>query len=118
MGEDKKLFVEKLGSLIKRQTREGKTIKSIYYAVSLTTEYVIIEHWLGTEQKVDIAADNCLGIMHDILTLLEIKDTKVCYCEICGAEFVVSKYSPAKFCPNCRKKAYINTYQKPKERKT
>lgn len=44
------------------------------------------------------------------------KDTKVCYCEICGAEFVVSKYSPAKFCPDCRKKAYINTYQKPRRR--
>ena len=45
------------------------------------------------------------------------KDTKVCYCGICGAEFVTSKYSPAKFCPDCRKKAYFNTYQKPKVRK-
>ena len=70
MDENKKLFVEKLGSLIKRQTREGKTIKSIYYAVSLTTEYVIIKHWSGTKQKVDITADNCLGIMHDIYKAL------------------------------------------------
>ena len=34
-------------------------------------------------------------------------------CQVCGVWFEVSKYSPAKFCPNCRKKAYINTYQKP-----
>lgn len=64
MDENKKLFVEKLGSLIKRQTREGRAIKSIFYAVSLTTEYVVIERWTGA-QKIDVTGDSCLGIMHN-----------------------------------------------------
>ena len=31
MEEKKKLFVEKLGSVIKRQTRQGRAIEDIYY---------------------------------------------------------------------------------------
>ena len=34
-------------------------------------------------------------------------------CEVCGAEYL-SDYTNTKFCPDCRKKAYFNTYQKPK----
>jgi hypothetical protein len=69
MNENKKLFVEKLGSLIKRQTREGRAIKSIYYEVSLTTEYVVIERWAGV-QKVNVTGDSCLGIMNDVYKAL------------------------------------------------
>ena len=70
MDENKKLFVEKLGSLIKRQTREGQAIKSIYYAISLTTEYVVIERWSGSAQKIDVTGNNCITIMHDIYRVL------------------------------------------------
>ena len=70
MTENKKLFVEKLGSLIKRQTREGRAIKSIYYAVSLTTEYVVIERWAGSAQKINVTGDSCAAIMHDVYKAL------------------------------------------------
>lgn len=72
MDENKKLFVEKLGSLIKRQTREGRAVKSIYYAVSLTTEYVVIERHAGPAytQKINVTGNNCLTIMHDIYRAL------------------------------------------------
>lgn len=68
--ENKKLFVEKLGSLIKRHSRAGKTIKEIVYAVSLTHEYAIIRFYGGYEKKVDITADSCLAIMADIAKAL------------------------------------------------
>lgn len=42
-------------------------------------------------------------------------DTKMNCCRVCGVWFEVSKYSSAKFCHACRKKAYSNTYQ-PKRR--
>ena len=70
MNENKKLFVEKLGSLIKRQTTEGKAIKSICYAISLTTEYVIIERYSGYTQKIDVTGDSCIAIMHDVYRAL------------------------------------------------
>lgn len=72
MDENKKLFVEKLGSLIKRQTREGQAIKSIYYAISLTTEYVVIERYAGSAytQKINVTGDSCLGIMNDVYKAL------------------------------------------------
>lgn len=41
-------------------------------------------------------------------------DRKIICCRVCGTEFEASKYSSAKFCPDCRKKAYFNTYQKPR----
>ncbi|MBQ1452750.1 MAG: hypothetical protein IIZ23_02155 [Ruminococcus sp.] len=72
MAENKKLFVEKLGSLIKRQTREGRAIKSIYYAVSLTTEYVVIERYAGSAytQRINVTGNNCITIMHELFRAL------------------------------------------------
>lgn len=72
MDENKKLFVEKLGSLIKRQTREGRAIKSIYYAVSLTTEYVVIERHAGSAytQRINVTGNNCITIMHELYRAL------------------------------------------------
>ena len=70
MEENKKLFVEKLGSLIKRQTREGQTIKEIFYAISLVAELVIIRYNSGHEKKIDITGDSCLAIMNDIYRAL------------------------------------------------
>lgn len=68
--ENKKVFVEKLGSLIKRYTRTGKTIKEMFYVISLTAEYVIIRFFNGTEMKVNITGDSCLAIMNDIYNAL------------------------------------------------
>ena len=68
--EDKKLFCEKLGSLIKRQTRVGQTIKSIDYVATPTAEYAVIHYWIGFDKKVDITADSCLAIMHDVYKAL------------------------------------------------
>lgn len=70
MEENKKLFVEKLGSLIKRQTRQGQTIKSITYEISLVAERVVIESYNGYKKNVDVTADSCIAIMHDIYKAL------------------------------------------------
>lgn len=70
MDENKKLFVEKLGSLIKRQTRQGQTIKSMTYEISLAAEHVVIEFYNGYKKTVDITADSCLAIMQDIYKAL------------------------------------------------
>ena len=70
MEENKKLFVEKLGSLIKRQTRAGQTIKEIHYEVSLVAERVVINHWNGCSEYVDVTGDSCLAIMADITKAL------------------------------------------------
>ena len=70
MEENKKLFVEKLGSLIKRQTRAGQNIKEIHYEASLVAERVVIVFYGGYTKTVDITADSCLAIMHDICKAL------------------------------------------------
>lgn len=70
MEENKKLFVEKLGSLIKRQTRAGQNIKEFRYEVSLAAERVVIVFYGGYTKTVDITADSCLAIMHDICKAL------------------------------------------------
>lgn len=70
MEENKKLFVEKLGSLIKRQTRQGQTIKSITYEKSLVAERVVIESYNGYKKNVDVTADSCIAIMQDIYKAL------------------------------------------------
>ena len=68
--ENKKLFVEKLGSLIKRQTRQGQAIKDIHYEVSLVAERVVIQYYNGYTKNVDVTADSCLAIMHDVYRAL------------------------------------------------
>lgn len=70
LGENKKLFVEKLGSLIKRQTRQGQTIEDIHYETSLVAERVVIKYYGGYVKYVDVTADSCLAIMHDIYKAL------------------------------------------------
>ena len=70
MEENKKLFVEKLGSLIKRQTSQGQYIKDIHYEVSLVAERVVIKHWNGCTEYVDVTGDSCLAIMADITKAL------------------------------------------------
>ena len=70
MEENKKLFVEKLGSLIKRQTRAGQNIKEFRYEVSLAAERVVIVFNTGFIRTVDITADSCLAIMYDIYKAL------------------------------------------------
>lgn len=70
MEENKKLFVEKLGSLIKRQTRAGQNIKEIRYETHLAAERVVIVFYGGYTKAVDITADSCLAIMHDICKAL------------------------------------------------
>ena len=70
MEENKKLFVEKLGSLIKRQTRQGQTIEDIHYEVSLVAERVVIKFYGGYVKYVDVTADSCLAIMNDIYKAL------------------------------------------------
>ncbi|MBQ6674669.1 MAG: hypothetical protein IJM75_00925 [Ruminococcus sp.] len=70
MEENKKLFVEKLGSLIKRQTRAGQSIKEIRYETFLAAERVVIVFYSDYTKVVDITADSCLAIMHDIYKAL------------------------------------------------
>lgn len=70
MEEKKKLFVEKLGSVIKRQTRQGRAIENIYYETSLVAERVVIKFYGGYVKYVDVTADSCLAIMHDIYKAL------------------------------------------------
>ena len=70
MEENKMIFVEKLGSLIKRQTRQGQTIKDIHYEASLVAERVVIRFYGGYVKYVDVTADSCLAIMHDIYKAL------------------------------------------------
>jgi hypothetical protein len=70
MEENKKLFVEKLGSLIRRQTRAGQHIKEIRYETHLAAECVVIVFYSGYTKTVDITADSCLAIMHDIYKAL------------------------------------------------
>ena len=70
MEEKKKLFVEKLGSLIKRQTRAGQNIKEIRYEMHLAVERVVIVFNTGFIRTVDITADSCIAIMQDIYKAL------------------------------------------------
>lgn len=70
MEENKKLFVETLGSLIKQHTRAGRNIKEFRYEVSLAAERVVIVFNTGFIRTVDITADSCLAIMHDICKAL------------------------------------------------
>ena len=70
MEENKMIFVEKLGSLIKRQTRQGQTIKDIHYEGSLVAERVVIRFYGGYVKYVDVTADSCLAIMNDIYKAL------------------------------------------------
>jgi hypothetical protein len=71
MEENKKLFVEKLGSLIKRQTRAGQTIKDLRYESSLIAERVVIVFYGGSTKAINITGDSCLAIMKDICKALE-----------------------------------------------
>lgn len=71
MEENKKLFVEKLGSLIKRQTRAGQTIKEIRYESSLIAERVVIVFNGGFTKAINITGDSCIAIMKDICKVLE-----------------------------------------------
>ncbi len=70
MEENKKLFVDTLGSLIKRQTKAGRNIKEFRYEVSLAAERVVIVFNTGFIRTVDITADSCLAIMSDIYKAL------------------------------------------------
>lgn len=70
MEENKKLFVEKLGSLIKRQTRAGQTIKEIRYESSQIAERVVIVFYDGFNKAINITGDSCLAIMADIVKAL------------------------------------------------
>ena len=72
MEENKKMFVEKLGSLIIRQTRTGKNIKNMYYerGIPHDIEYVIIEYISGNIKKINVTGDSCMAIMHDIYNVL------------------------------------------------
>lgn len=70
MEENKKLFVEKLGSLIKRQTRAGQTIKEIRYESSLIAERVVIVFNGGSTKAINITGDSCIAIMADIVKAL------------------------------------------------
>ena len=72
MEENKKIFVEQLGSLIIRQNRAGKSIKNMYYehGVPYDDEYVIIEYLNGNIKRINVTADSCIAIMHDIYRVL------------------------------------------------
>ncbi len=72
MEENKKMFVEKLGSLIIRQTRAGKSIKNIHYehGVPCHNEYVVIEYLSGNIKRVNITGNSCIAIMCDIYNVL------------------------------------------------
>lgn len=72
MEENKKLFIEKLGSLIIRQTRAGKSIKNIHYehGIPCDTEYVVIEYLSNNVKKINVTGDSCIAIMHDIYMVL------------------------------------------------
>lgn len=70
MEENKKLFVEKLGSLIKRQTRAGQTIKDLRYESSLIAERVVIVFYGGSTKAINITGDSCIAIMADITKAL------------------------------------------------
>lgn len=69
MEENKKEFVERLGSLIKRNTRAGKAIDRFEYTVENGEEYVIIHYWCGYK-RINVTADSCLAIMHDVYKAL------------------------------------------------
>jgi hypothetical protein len=70
MEENKKLFVEKLGSLIKRQTRAGQTIKDLRYESTLIGERVVIVFYGGSSKAINITGDSCLAIMAAITMAL------------------------------------------------
>ena len=70
MEENKKLFVEKLDSLIRHHTRVGKCIKDIHYEVSFVAECVVITFTDGYVKRIDVTADSCLAIMHDVYKAL------------------------------------------------
>ena len=70
MEENKRLFTEKLGSLIKQHTRAGRNIKEFRYEVSLAAERVVIVFNTGFIRTVDITADSCIAIMQDIYKAL------------------------------------------------
>ena len=70
MEESKKLFVEKLGSLIKRQTRAGQTIREIRYESSQIAERVVIVFNDGFNKAINITGDSCLAIMQTIAKAL------------------------------------------------
>ena len=70
MAEDKKQFVEMLGELLRDHTRER--VESLVY-VELTNsnrEIVTIVFANGSMKHVDVTADSCLAIMHDIYKAL------------------------------------------------
>ena len=70
MEENKKLFVEKLGSLIKRQTRAGQTIKDLRYESSQIAERVVIVFYNGFTKAINITGDSCIAIMQTIAKAL------------------------------------------------
>jgi hypothetical protein len=63
MEENKKLFVEKLGSLIKRQTRAGQTINDLRYESTLIGERVVIVFNGGFTKAINITGNSCIAIM-------------------------------------------------------
>lgn len=69
MEENKKLFLEKLGSLLRRC---GYTkLDRLEYVSENSREYAVI-HWAGNvyTDKISIGGDSLLGIMRDITIAL------------------------------------------------
>ena len=69
MEENKKSFVEKLGGLIRKHSRAGQKIDRFEYTVEGGEEYVIIHYWCGYK-RINVTADSCLAIMHDVYKAL------------------------------------------------
>lgn len=68
MDENKKGFVQELGELLRKYSREN--ISHMKYEKKENVEAVIVHFCNGYSKAVDVTGDGCLGIMHDVYKAL------------------------------------------------
>lgn len=68
MNENKAAFVQELGELLAKYTREN--ISHMEYEEKENVEAVIVHFRNGYSKAVDVTGDSCLAIMHDVYKAL------------------------------------------------